>query len=273
MSESRRWNLFLLLWLCVPPLLLATRSSVAGTYGSVLPFSLEGGSDGGAVGYMDPACNQFLYASPGGHPGGTLVLLAGGRIEIHGTVTADAVHVVAPTSPTQEELDKWIAETTPKIKGKIVLVGRHTAVPVTITKSPLRRDDEQLRKQLDPSAPPLIPTLTNEHCQRWHYRCWADYMAAADWDDLRGTGFFYALELVKDKETKETFTDEECETLLRGFLSGALFDRGLICRADDRGDPVIQISPPLVARQAEFDEIVSVLGDVLTEAGRRVGLG
>ena len=71
-----------------------------------------------------------------------------------GTVTADAVHVVAPTSPTQEELDKWMAEMTPKIKGKIVLVGRHTVVPVTITKSPLRRDDEQLRKQLDPNAPP-----------------------------------------------------------------------------------------------------------------------
>ena len=65
--------------------------------------------------------------------------------------------------------------------------------------------------------------------------------------DLRGTGFFYALELVKDKETRETFTDDECEELLRGFLSPALFERGLICRADDRGDPVIQISPPLVA--------------------------
>ena len=85
--------------------------------------------------------------------------------------------------------------------------------------------------------------------------------------DLRGTGFFYALELVKDKETRETFSDEECESLLRGFLSPALFERGLICRADDRGDPVIQISPPLVAGQAEFDEIVGILGDVLAEAG------
>ncbi|HWH05283.1 MAG TPA: aspartate aminotransferase family protein [Gaiellaceae bacterium] len=90
--------------------------------------------------------------------------------------------------------------------------------------------------------------------------------------DLRGTGFFYALELVKDKETRESFTDEESETLLRGFLSGELFERGLICRADDRGDPVVQISPPLVAGQAEFDEIAGVLGDVLAEAGRRVGL-
>ncbi len=88
--------------------------------------------------------------------------------------------------------------------------------------------------------------------------------------DVRGAGFFYALELVKDKETRETFSDEECETLLRGFLSPRLFERGLICRADDRGDPVIQISPPLVAGQAEFDEMVGILGDVLAEAWERV---
>ena len=84
--------------------------------------------------------------------------------------------------------------------------------------------------------------------------------------DLRGTGFFYALELVKDKETRETFTPEESEWLLRGFLSKRLFEAGLICRADDRGDPVIQLSPPLVAGQEEFDRIASILGDVLTEA-------
>jgi len=88
--------------------------------------------------------------------------------------------------------------------------------------------------------------------------------------DLRGTGFFYALELVKDKETKETFSDEECETLLRGFLSPRLFEKGLICRADDRGDPVVQISPPLVATQSEFDEMTGILGDVLAEAWGRL---
>jgi adenosylmethionine-8-amino-7-oxononanoate aminotransferase len=88
--------------------------------------------------------------------------------------------------------------------------------------------------------------------------------------DLRGTGFFYALELVKDKETRETFTDEECETLLRGFLSPRLLDAGLICRADDRGDPVVQISPPLVAEQAQFDEITGILGEVLREAGEQL---
>jgi adenosylmethionine-8-amino-7-oxononanoate aminotransferase len=57
---------------------------------------------------------------------------------------------------------------------------------------------------------------------------------------------------------------------LRGFLSPRLFEAGLICRADDRGDPVIQISPPLVADTAEIDEIVSILGEVLTEASQRM---
>ncbi len=90
--------------------------------------------------------------------------------------------------------------------------------------------------------------------------------------DLRGAGFFWALELVRDKETKTTFDDDECEQLLRGFLSPAFFEAGLICRADDRGDPVVQISPPLVAGEAEMDEIVGILGDVLSEAGRRLGV-
>jgi adenosylmethionine-8-amino-7-oxononanoate aminotransferase len=88
--------------------------------------------------------------------------------------------------------------------------------------------------------------------------------------DLRGTGFFYAIELVKDKETRTTFSDEECERLLRGFLTPRMFDAGLICRADDRGDPVLQISPPLIAGQEEFDKIVGILGEVLTEAWEQV---
>jgi adenosylmethionine-8-amino-7-oxononanoate aminotransferase len=88
--------------------------------------------------------------------------------------------------------------------------------------------------------------------------------------DLRGTGFFYALELVKDKETRVSFNAEECETLLRQFLSPRLFEAGLICRADDRGDPVVQISPPLIADQAEFDVIAGTLGAVLKEAWERM---
>jgi adenosylmethionine-8-amino-7-oxononanoate aminotransferase len=88
--------------------------------------------------------------------------------------------------------------------------------------------------------------------------------------DLRGTGFFYALELVKNKETRETFDDEECERLLRGFLTPRMFEAGLICRADDRGDPVIQLAPPLVADTAEFEFIESVLRSVLSEAWDKV---
>jgi adenosylmethionine-8-amino-7-oxononanoate aminotransferase len=88
--------------------------------------------------------------------------------------------------------------------------------------------------------------------------------------DVRGEGFFYGLELVKDKSTKETFTDEESERLLRGFLSSALLDAGLYCRADDRGDPVVQLAPPLISGQKEFDQIEQILRPVLTEAWRRL---
>jgi adenosylmethionine-8-amino-7-oxononanoate aminotransferase len=88
--------------------------------------------------------------------------------------------------------------------------------------------------------------------------------------DVRGEGFFYGIELVKDKATKETFNDDESERLLRGYLSGALFEAGLVCRADDRGDPVIQLAPPLICEQEHFDLIGDVLRSVLTEAGNRL---
>ncbi|HZO63614.1 MAG TPA: aspartate aminotransferase family protein [Kribbellaceae bacterium] len=84
--------------------------------------------------------------------------------------------------------------------------------------------------------------------------------------DVRGDGFFYGIELVKDKQTKETFNEEESERLLRGFLSKALFDAGLYCRADDRGDPVIQLSPPLICNQSHFTEMEQIIRAVLTEA-------
>ncbi|MEI6621296.1 MAG: aspartate aminotransferase family protein [Actinomycetes bacterium] len=84
--------------------------------------------------------------------------------------------------------------------------------------------------------------------------------------DVRGEGYFFGIELVKDKATKESFNDAESERVLRGFLSKALFDAGLYCRADDRGDPVIQLAPPLIIGQSEFNEIESILRSVLTEA-------
>jgi adenosylmethionine-8-amino-7-oxononanoate aminotransferase len=84
--------------------------------------------------------------------------------------------------------------------------------------------------------------------------------------DVRGDGYFYGIELVKDKATKETFDDDESERLLRGFLSKALFDNGLYCRADDRGDPVVQLAPPLICDESHFAEIEQILRSVLGEA-------
>jgi len=86
--------------------------------------------------------------------------------------------------------------------------------------------------------------------------------------DVRGAGYFYGIELVKDKQTRETFDAAESERLLRGYLSKALFDAGLYCRADDRGDPVIQLAPPLTIGPAEFEEITSRLRSVLTDAAQ-----
>ncbi|GAB3972943.1 aspartate aminotransferase family protein [Actinoallomurus acanthiterrae] len=88
--------------------------------------------------------------------------------------------------------------------------------------------------------------------------------------DVRGDGYFYGIELVKDKATRESFDDDESERLLRGFLSHALFDAGLYCRADDRGDPVVQLSPPLICDQTHFDEMEQILRATLTEAWKRL---
>jgi adenosylmethionine-8-amino-7-oxononanoate aminotransferase len=84
--------------------------------------------------------------------------------------------------------------------------------------------------------------------------------------EIRGAGYFFGIELVKDKATRETFNSEESERLLRGFLSPALFDAGLVCRTDDRGDPVVQLAPPLICEQEHFDLIVEILRDVLGQA-------
>ena len=91
--------------------------------------------------------------------------------------------------------------------------------------------------------------------------------------DVRGDGYFFGIELVKDKATKETFDEDESERLLRGFLSQALFDAGLYCRADDRGDPVVQLAPPLICEETHFAEIEQILRTVLTEAWTRLQTG
>jgi adenosylmethionine-8-amino-7-oxononanoate aminotransferase len=88
--------------------------------------------------------------------------------------------------------------------------------------------------------------------------------------DVRGAGYFYGIEMVKDKTTRESFNEEESERLLRGYLSKALFDAGLYCRTDDRGDPVVQLAPPLICDQAQFDEMEQILRSVLSEALNKI---
>jgi hypothetical protein len=88
--------------------------------------------------------------------------------------------------------------------------------------------------------------------------------------DVRGAGYFLALELVADPETEAHFSKEQGEVMLREFLSPMLFEEGLICRADDRGDPVVQLSPPLIAGETEFDEIEAILRRCLTAASKQL---
>ncbi len=110
---------------------------------------------------------------------------------------------------------------------------------------------------------------TNEHAFRAMLESLRDIPIVGD---VRGAGYFQAIELVSDQQTKRSFSPEESERLLRGFLAGELYRRGLICRADDRGDPVIQLSPPLIAGPQQFEEIEAILRPALIEAGKRMGI-
>ena len=95
-----------------------------------------------------------------------------------------------------------------------------------------------------------------------------DHRVAPIVGDVRGEGYFYGIELVKDKATKESFTEEECERILYGFVSKQLYAEGLYCRANDRGDPVVQLAPPLICDQSHFDEIEQIMRVVLEKAGQ-----
>jgi adenosylmethionine-8-amino-7-oxononanoate aminotransferase len=89
--------------------------------------------------------------------------------------------------------------------------------------------------------------------------------------DVRGAGFFWAVEMVKG-ESNERLDADERERILRGFLPGRLREAGLIARADDRGDAVLQIAPPLIADDAVLEEIVGAMREVLADAGKLLGL-
>jgi len=86
--------------------------------------------------------------------------------------------------------------------------------------------------------------------------------------DVRGTGYFWGIELVKDQGTKETWAGDDAEQLLRGYVSPEMFRRGLICRSDDRGDPVVQLAPPLISTRDDIDLMVSILRDVFIGASK-----
>ena len=91
--------------------------------------------------------------------------------------------------------------------------------------------------------------------------------------DVRGDGFFWAVELVKDPDHPELrFNAEERTALIRGLVAPRLFEEGLVCRADDRVDPVVQLSPVLVCGDNELDEIEATLRAVLTEASKHLSL-
>jgi adenosylmethionine-8-amino-7-oxononanoate aminotransferase len=88
--------------------------------------------------------------------------------------------------------------------------------------------------------------------------------------DVRGTGHFWAIELVRDQETRETFEGPAAEWLLKDVLSAELWGRGLICRLDDRTEPIVQIAPPLVADTGTIEEIAQILREGLTVAAERM---
>jgi adenosylmethionine-8-amino-7-oxononanoate aminotransferase len=88
--------------------------------------------------------------------------------------------------------------------------------------------------------------------------------------DVRGAGFFYGIELVKNQATKESFSDEESERILKNFISRELLKEGLYCRADDRGEPVVQLSPPLITTISQMEDVEGILRKVLTKAASMV---
>jgi adenosylmethionine-8-amino-7-oxononanoate aminotransferase len=88
--------------------------------------------------------------------------------------------------------------------------------------------------------------------------------------DVRGNGYLWSIELVKDQANKEPFTRDDCERILRGVIAPGMWEAGVYCRADDRGQAVVQFAPPLICGQPEFDQIESALRSVLTDAWPRL---
>jgi adenosylmethionine-8-amino-7-oxononanoate aminotransferase len=88
--------------------------------------------------------------------------------------------------------------------------------------------------------------------------------------DVRGDGYFMALELVKDQRAKTPFPKADADRLC-AELTPAMFRGGLISRADNRGAPAIQLAPPCIAGPEEFELIRGVLRPLLEETSRAMG--
>ncbi len=115
--------------------------------------------------------------------------------------------------------------------------------------------------------------LENVRANEAHFRSVLEALLALPIvGEVRGAGYFYGIELVKNAETKESFSAEESEDILRGYVSHELLAHGLICRADDRGDPVIQLAPPLITTREQLDTMGEILHTVLSGAAQRFGL-
>lgn len=68
----------------------------------------------------------------------------------NGPVTAHAYQMMLPDKPTQKELTSYLATQKDRLKGRIVLAGKHQIVPVTLDPSARRHDDKEARERYDP---------------------------------------------------------------------------------------------------------------------------
>jgi len=159
----------------------------------------------------------------------------------NGVVTADAVQIVPPDRPTQEDMSRWVAETTPNVKGHIVLVGRHTIVPVNFNKAPLRRDDESLRRQYQPNADPAL-------------------------QGRQGPGRGNAAAAPAPGQLSATVVAEQVDAML--VTAGAMVrindagrDHGQIRAFNNRTFDLARAVPTVVLRNEDYGRISRILGD------------
>jgi adenosylmethionine-8-amino-7-oxononanoate aminotransferase len=103
-----------------------------------------------------------------------------------------------------------------------------------------------------------------------YFRARLDEVAAAHdtVSDVRGTGYFYAIELTASRENGAELTEDQTNELVNDHMPGLIADAGLLIRSDARGAPKLVLSPPLIATTEELDELVAGVDQVLTRAAQ-----